>query len=199
MKLAMLLLASLYLATPAGVNKDTKPTQATTKVPMVSSKKAATPQPSKTQLSKPKVSKAVDVKTSRRAKIYAQQLRQEQLRGKIGTSLASSGRFIRVKASAYSGNCPIQHTGDRTATGTCAKYPGIAVDPRVIPLGSIIELNGVLYLADDTGGAIKGSRVDLRVADYRTAIRFGRKTLTAKVYAPVKCRVKVSSKNSQKK
>lgn len=101
--------------------------------------------------------------------------------------LASRGSNVRVIATAYSGCCPIQKTGPKTATGRSAlKTDGVAVDPRVIPLGSRVEINGVSYIADDTGGAIKGNRIDVRVKDYKTAIKFGRRKLTVVVYPPLK-------------
>lgn len=50
----------------------------------------------------------------------------------------------------------------RTRTGRRATYGVVAVDPRVIPLGSLVYVEGYgLALACDTGGAIKGRRIDL--------------------------------------
>lgn len=37
----------------------------------------------------------------------------------------------------------------------------IAVDPSVIPYGSIIKINGNEYIAEDCGGAIKGNKIDI--------------------------------------
>lgn len=53
----------------------------------------------------------------------------------------------------------------------------IAVDPRVIPLGSKIRMNGKEYVAEDTGGAIKGKRIDLFVESHNEAMRFGKKLI----------------------
>lgn len=65
----------------------------------------------------------------------------------------------------------------------------VAVDPRVISLGSKIlvvfndeklnKYNGI-YTAVDTGEAIKGNRLDIFIPDNAEALRFGRRT--AKVY-----------------
>lgn len=49
----------------------------------------------------------------------------------------------------------------------------IAVDPDVIPLGSIVEINGVEYIAEDVGGAIKGDRVDLYFNRHLDALEWG--------------------------
>lgn len=63
-----------------------------------------------------------------------------------------------------------------TATGTTPKEGRtIAVDPRVIPLGSTVYIEGYgYYIAEDTGGAIKGNRIDIFLMDYNKAIRLGR-------------------------
>mgnify|MGYP005784316259 CR=1 FL=1 len=49
-----------------------------------------------------------------------------------------------------------------TATGTQAKAGRtIAVDPKIIPLGSTVIINGREYIAEDTGGGIRGYKVDI--------------------------------------
>lgn len=64
--------------------------------------------------------------------------------------------------------------GSKTALGTTmTPYRTIAVDPKVIPLGSKVEINGKTYIAEDTGGAIKGSRIDLCVSSHSEAYRRG--------------------------
>lgn len=50
----------------------------------------------------------------------------------------------------------------------------VAVDPSVIPLGTVLhDAEGNLYRAEDTGGAIKGNRIDLFVGDHQKAINMG--------------------------
>jgi 3D (Asp-Asp-Asp) domain-containing protein len=69
----------------------------------------------------------------------------------------------------------------RTYTGKKADYGLVAVDPRVIPLGTKLYIEGYGYAeAADIGGAIKGNRIDLCFQTYREAKRFGRKKV--KVY-----------------
>lgn len=53
----------------------------------------------------------------------------------------------------------------------------IAVDPKVIPLGTRIKLNGKEYIAEDTGLAIKGRRVDLLVENHEKAMKWGKKSI----------------------
>lgn len=66
----------------------------------------------------------------------------------------------------------------RTATGTKPKSNRtIAVDPKVIPLGSIVFIQGFGYfIAEDTGGAIKGNVIDVYVDNHQEALKLGRKT-----------------------
>jgi len=77
---------------------------------------------------------------------------------------ASRGSFFRrsvmtMYATSYLGS--VGGSG-RTATGRKATYGVVAVDPRVIPLGSLLYVEGYgVALACDTGGAIKGNRIDL--------------------------------------
>lgn len=56
----------------------------------------------------------------------------------------------------------------------------ISVDPDVIPLGTSLYINGEYYLAEDTGGAIKGNRIDICVDTHEEALRLG--TGYVKVY-----------------
>lgn len=61
-----------------------------------------------------------------------------------------------------------------TASGKRA-VPGrtIAVDTRVIPLGTKVVIDGHTYIAEDTGGAIKGNRIDICVSSHSEALRKG--------------------------
>lgn len=50
----------------------------------------------------------------------------------------------------------------------------VAVDPEVIPLGSIIVIDGVDYVAEDIGGLVKGKVVDIYVESTESALEYGR-------------------------
>lgn len=64
--------------------------------------------------------------------------------------------------------------GSKTALGTTmTPYRTIAVDPKVIPLGSKVEVNGKTYIAEDTGEAIKGNRIDICVSSHSECYRLG--------------------------
>ena len=61
-----------------------------------------------------------------------------------------------------------------TATGTTAKKGVIAVDPSVIPLGTKVYIPGYgVAVAEDTGGAIKGNRVDVCYLSKNEAFSWG--------------------------
>ena len=50
----------------------------------------------------------------------------------------------------------------------------IAVDPEVIPLGSIVIVDGVDYVAEDVGALVKGRVVDIYVESTESALEYGR-------------------------
>lgn len=62
----------------------------------------------------------------------------------------------------------------KTAMGTDVKpnYT-IAVDPKIIPLGSKVIIDGDEYVAEDTGGAIKGYHIDVAVSTHAEAMKLG--------------------------
>lgn len=72
-------------------------------------------------------------------------------------------------------------TGMPTAYGMQVGYGVVAVDPKVIPLGTPLYIDGYGYaIAGDTGGAIKNLRIDLGYNTREEALRFGRREV--KVY-----------------
>jgi 3D (Asp-Asp-Asp) domain-containing protein len=70
----------------------------------------------------------------------------------------------------------------RTANGGGVRRGVIAADPRVLRLGSRINLGAGAYsgsyLVADTGGAVKGRKLDIWVPSCSEARRFGRRTVT---------------------
>ena len=76
---------------------------------------------------------------------------------------------IIMEATAYT------WTGNRTATGTWPSRGTVAVDPEVIPLGTKLHIEGYgEAIAADTGGDIKGNRVDLYMESEDECWEFGR-------------------------
>lgn len=101
----------------------------------------------------------------------------------------SGARVITCTATAYT-SAPDEtwpYSGGRTATGVKCQVGVVAVDPRVIPLKSklFIETADGSFVygycsAEDTGGAIKGNKVDLAMNTKAECFNFGRRTV--KVY-----------------
>lgn len=78
----------------------------------------------------------------------------------------------------------------RTASGTKPKAGRtISVDPKRIKLGSKVKIGNKTYIAEDTGGAIKGKKIDIFVKTHKEALRKGIKY--KKVYLIKKKKVKV--------
>lgn len=77
--------------------------------------------------------------------------------------------------------------GTITATGTRPNERTVAADPTVLPMGSHIRLSGLEkrynrdYVVGDTGGLIRGRRIDLYMRDCREAVRFGRRSVRVSV------------------
>ena len=102
---------------------------------------------------------------------------------------APAGREITVEATAYTANPSENGTyGGRVLTAMghdLTANPNmkvIAVDPKVIPLGSKVWVEGYgEAIAGDTGGAIKGNRIDVLVGSDSTADSWGRKSVKVKV------------------
>jgi 3D (Asp-Asp-Asp) domain-containing protein len=69
----------------------------------------------------------------------------------------------------------------RTASGGSVRRGIVAADPRVLPLGSRIQLNAGgysgTYTVADTGGAVKGRKLDIWVPSCTEAIRFGNRSV----------------------
>jgi 3D (Asp-Asp-Asp) domain-containing protein len=94
------------------------------------------------------------------------------------TSYIASGALDMV-ATAYTAGCG-GCTG-YTASGYRAGHGIVAVDPRIIPLGTRLYIPGYGFaIAGDTGGAIRGNRIDLGFDSLSGALQFGRRVV--KVY-----------------
>lgn len=80
------------------------------------------------------------------------------------------------KLTAYCAceECNGKWVGEPTASGTeMTVGRTVAVDPEVIPLGSTVYINGFAYVAEDTGSAIKGNRIDVLLPTHEEALDFG--------------------------
>lgn len=98
---------------------------------------------------------------------------EEKLSSNIKDSLEYMGEFTLTAycCERYDHICGF---GDGlTALGTTLRPGIVAVDKSVIPLGSIVVINGESYLAADTGGSISGNHIDIAVETHSSAIDFG--------------------------
>lgn len=83
---------------------------------------------------------------------------------------------LTMVATAYT------HTGNKTATGTWPAYGTVAVDPRTIPLGTPLYVEGYGFaVAEDTGGAIKGNKLDVFLENRKNALKWGKKTVKVQI------------------
>lgn len=95
---------------------------------------------------------------------------------KSSSSDEPSGEVHHMVSTAYTVNCDGCDGRGITATGINLNNTPkvVAVDPNVIPLGSKVWVEGYGYaIAGDTGGAIKGNRIDLHVQSKSEAMGHG--------------------------
>ncbi|CAH0279931.1 Cell wall-binding protein YocH [Peribacillus sp. Bi96] len=104
---------------------------------------------------------------------------------KAKTTSAKKYKTITVNATAYTADC--KGCSGITASGLNLKknpkVKAISVDPKVIPLGTKVHVEGYgEAIAADKGGAIKGNKIDVFYSSKSKAINWGRKTVKVKVY-----------------
>ena len=93
-------------------------------------------------------------------------------------STAPNGRtcmkVLTCKATAYH-----EPEGSLTKSGTLSRVGAIAVDPSVIPLGTELYVEGYGYcVAEDTGGLIKGNRIDIYLDSEAECVNWGVRDVT---------------------
>jgi 3D (Asp-Asp-Asp) domain-containing protein len=111
---------------------------------------------------------------SQRVESKMQQVNQTAPNGK------HTGRFLTMVATGYSPEEP--GLSDATASGLKAQRGVVAVDPRVIPLGTRVHVEGYGYaIAADTGSAIKGMRIDLCFDTLAECNAYGKRTVQVEI------------------
>ncbi|WP_018934296.1 G5 and 3D domain-containing protein [Gracilibacillus lacisalsi] len=95
------------------------------------------------------------------------------------------GETLYMKATAYNWDCASCDGRGKTSTGYNLKEnPNgvVAVDPSVIPLGTKVWVEGYGYaVARDTGGNIKGNKIDLHMPTKQKAESYGMKTVQVRI------------------
>jgi 3D (Asp-Asp-Asp) domain-containing protein len=108
--------------------------------------------------------------------------------GKPNSRAVSRGSYTRAKvltmdSTAYTPDAGLKNPTYRTSTGTKAEYGVIAVDPKVVPLGTLMYVEGYGFgIAEDTGGAIKGNIIDVCVQTRAEAMKWGRKKVKVHIF-----------------
>ncbi|WP_042455760.1 3D domain-containing protein [Neobacillus dielmonensis] len=100
------------------------------------------------------------------------------------TADTNTAKELTVTATAYTASC--EGCSGITATGVNIKSDPnqkvIAVDPKVIPLGTKVYVEGYgEAVAADTGGAIKGNRIDVFIPEEQDAMDWGRKEVKLQI------------------
>ena len=105
----------------------------------------------------------------------------EQLKDRIEE--IESLEIYSMEATAYTDDIASQGKWlGQTATGVKPEKGVVAVDPKVIPLGTKLYITGYgKAIAGDTGGAIKGNKIDLFLPNRGDCMRFGRQKVKVRV------------------
>ncbi|EFR89063.1 conserved hypothetical protein, partial [Listeria marthii FSL S4-120] len=115
-------------------------------------------------------------------KVVARGTKAKPVATQVSTSSSSApsgGKTYRMESTAYSGG-GITAYGINLSANKGLKV--IAVDPRVIPLGSKVWVEGYgVAIAGDTGGVIKGNIVDVYFPSESQCYSWGRRMVTVKV------------------
>lgn len=103
---------------------------------------------------------------------------------KSSNAETSTKEQLTVTATAYTANC--EGCSGKTATGIDLKanpnQKVISVDPNVIPLGSKVYVEGYgTAIAGDTGGSIKGNKIDVFFPSENEAIQWGVKEVSVQI------------------
>ena len=143
----------------------------------------------------PDAKDAVTAKRGQDSPASSSPLRSEPSELIIDSEKVSGSGAVRIGAAVYSERYSESELVDFNATAYCLKgrtasginvRPGvIAADPRVLPIGTVVHLRAGtytgIYTVLDTGGRIKGRRVDVYVPTHKEAMKFGRRQVKIKI------------------
>lgn len=129
------------------------------------------------------VSKPLEETNTNEVKSTSSEIVKTQIPAKPAPA-PNTGKTMTVEATAYTAYC--EGCSGTTANGTNLRanpnLKVIAVDPRVIPLGTKVWVEGYgEAVAADTGGAIKGNKIDVFIPNLSSAYEWGRRTVTIKI------------------
>lgn len=114
----------------------------------------------------------IEVETQPQVEIESEPVEESESEPESEPELRSLGRFKLTAYCACSKCCG--KSDGITASGTKAKQGRtIAVDPKQIPYGTKVVINGHTYVAEDCGGGIKQNRIDVFFNSHKDALNFG--------------------------
>ena len=118
-----------------------------------------------------------------KAKIKIKKAKAKKAKAKKAEMESKYKSLGTFNATAYCGCAACcGSAGGHTASGTTPTAGRtIATDPSVIPLGSKVLIDGKEYIAEDTGGAIGGKRVDIFFSSHSAALQFGRRSVDVSI------------------
>lgn len=102
-----------------------------------------------------------------------------------GSSVNRSGNVISMVATGYCScnKCNYPYGGQPSYLGYPLRRGIVAVDPKVIPMGKKLYVEGYgEAIAADQGNAIKGNRIDLCFSSHQEALNWGIRTVKVTVY-----------------
>ncbi len=148
-------------------------------------KKAAVKKTTAKKVAKKAPAKKAVAKKTKAKKAVAKKTTAKKKTTKKKTAKKATYKTMKVKATAYTAKC--KGCSGITATGiNLNKKPNakvISVDPKQIPLGSKVYVEGYgMAVAGDTGGAIKKNKIDLHMPTKKKALNWGVRTVKIKVY-----------------
>jgi uncharacterized protein YabE (DUF348 family) len=128
--------------------------------------------------------KLVKTETVRESQDRVVAVGTREIRQQVSRGTESVAKEFYVTATAYTAYC--NGCSGTTATGVNLRanpnVKVIAVDPKIIPLGSKVYVEGYGYaIASDTGSSIRGYKIDVFFPDKSSAYRWGRKKVKVKV------------------
>ncbi|HAP3526922.1 TPA: peptidase M23 [Enterococcus faecalis] len=99
-----------------------------------------------------------------------------------GESSTGSGRVLQMESTAYSWREAGASNLSATGIDLSKESNVVAVDPSVIPLGSLVKVSGYGFaIAGDTGGAIQGNIIDVHFDSIDQCTAWGRRQVTVEI------------------
>jgi 3D (Asp-Asp-Asp) domain-containing protein len=93
-------------------------------------------------------------------------------------------RVVQATVTGYANGADGGAVGSTTASGLRTHWGTVAADWRVYPFGTRLQIEGfpnVIFVVEDTGGAVRGNSFDIWFPDQATAVAFGTRSLKVTV------------------